>query len=362
MRGTKQIARWTKKPFSRLRLLVAVVLFRPLNDLMHAMFGKSRFGSSQKGILDFVHETTNPALKVLLIYFAMFSNMDHAAWRPIGPWAPFLLRTTFAAGAKIMGHIFLRLIWRFRGPNFKPGVYVHSGATAVERDEVKSLLASKRRCCLGRFWWRFMMNPFLAWSGGLESQKCKTAIKDVYEQVAATNISSENRFARCRAHNRGALDSGSPLEVAHMCAKHLLAETNAWYELSKEQLFTKYKASFWEMLSAKAGGEKVFRDGYRAFMSETIAAVAGEGSFKNLGWGDLTEEQRESYNDKAKTSKGKVQVQIKVPKLAVEHFKAATPFGMGDDCYAIAKDHPDLVYASSKVGELKDAWQNRTGT
>jgi len=51
-----------------------------------------------------------------------------------------------------------------------------------------------------------------------------------------------------------------------------------------------------------------------------------------------------------------------VPKLAVEHFKAATPFGMGDDCYAIAKDHPDLVYASSKVGEFKGAWQNRTGT
>ena len=116
------------------------------------------------------------------------------------------------------------------------------------------------------------------------------------------------------------------------------------------------------MSSAKAGGEKVSRDGYRAFMSEKIAAVAGEGSFKNQGWGDLTEEQRESYNDKAKTSKGKVQVQIKVPKLAVEHFKAATPFGMGDDCYAIANDHPDLVYASSKVGELKDAWQNRTGT
>lgn len=67
----KKLSAWAKNPRSRLRLLCAVVLFRPLDALMTALFQKSVWGFVQTDVFDFTHPSTNPGVPIVHSYFAM---------------------------------------------------------------------------------------------------------------------------------------------------------------------------------------------------------------------------------------------------------------------------------------------------
>ena len=69
---------------------------------------------------------------------------------------------------------------------------------------------------------------------------------------------------------RSAIDSGSVNEVSHVCAKHLNAEFDAHYNISKAKVFDEYKQAFDLHQACQDVVPKRYRDGYRAYIGEQV--------------------------------------------------------------------------------------------
>lgn len=273
-----------------------------------------------------------------------------------------MLRTNLSLGCKIVAGLRLRLLYRFRHFLWLMGAYVHAGAAAEYMDGIKAILRSRRRCRIGMFCWRFMGAPVVA--EGKDPERCRTCVRDISVHTPGANVASENRFARARVHNRQAVEAGQALDIGHVSAKHFLAESITWYELTQNKVFSDYRAKMEIALAERSRHPNDFRDGYRAYINENIASVTADGSFKSLAWRRLPPSETAKYEKQAEANRVSISTLdvVPLPSPTKAEIPNASPFGLGDASFVISEGHPDMQFAADNIAELKRAWPESNGT
>ena len=158
---TERAVRWHKvnkllpNPFSLDRLLIAVLLFKPLQPLMRGFFERVKYNSLNLGVVDFLDASTNPTTKVLQVLFAMLTAFTHPNWRPVRNWTLHRKNTAFSAGCRSVGHLVWRLVFRFNLYPWRAGKLAHVGVPDSEKRKIELELGTgpnrKKTCCVGQF-------------------------------------------------------------------------------------------------------------------------------------------------------------------------------------------------------------------
>lgn len=217
---------------TQLKMSVAACCMQPALPLLGNFFAQARLVTGSSTVIPLCSPTTSPVAKLLDNLWLLLANPGHTHWIPIASqepgqaWCQKSLDTMATASIKYMGHVFMRCVSPFREWPWRLVGLLHEHL----RDTVAADVVSLNPCCVpvtDGFTLQFKQK-FPSQEAAL-SAEAVLFVKDSFALCAASNIITEDRFARSRRH-------GHPNQnVLTVCSDHMLSEWKAMAHTMRRQ-------------------------------------------------------------------------------------------------------------------------------
>lgn len=233
----KKCAAWLADPLTGNRLAVACCLAEPALRVLGSFFSRARLGTelAKSSVMAFSSPQSSPATEAINVLFGLLRDPGNFRWLAVlgtrGDWTPEYAHDVATLSLTLAGNIHMRCSTPYEG---FPWVLCRAVHPATPADEVESIVTAwqnVRQCCVPP---SDGLSLPLRQSRGSEqelwSPEVRRLLTDIFHMCDASNIRTEDKFARARRHQLG--KSPAP---ATICANHTIAEFASLYRVAKDK-------------------------------------------------------------------------------------------------------------------------------
>lgn len=232
MRWKKLIA-FFRRPITGLALPTLSVLFQVASQTLGIFFHQARM-LERGSIKCFLHPATSPAEELIARLSSMLQDPEAPGWRVIDVSSSRALRVTSIALLILIGNVFLRCVACFDAwpwPLFK---LIHESVPEGEVSLIEEQFMTCGQCCIPRHdGLTWPLRGHILQKESLRSGVIKTLLQDLLQCIPASNILTEDRFARVRRHADS--NSGHAASPGTTAANHVLSEFSAMFETAVQR-------------------------------------------------------------------------------------------------------------------------------
>ena len=200
----------------------------PALHIMGSFFDNARDGVHNGSVMPLCSRITSPASRTLECYAQRLLDENDRFWLPIvGPtmhWNQLKLHAAAKGTYTMMGGLFLRAIYPYRGWPWVLATTIHNDATMEEKANVRAAFHAVNRCCCDHFTMR--LRGRVHDDASFDAQA--TFLDDVFSMAASSNVRIECRFARMKSHSRAT--AANQASAATIFAEHVLSESWCMYQ------------------------------------------------------------------------------------------------------------------------------------
>jgi len=219
----KKSLKWLRHQATQITLPLAAALLAGSVTVMGVFFENSRQGEVS-GVAQLLSQEHSPATRFIDMLEEMLHDPNHSRWKVLlgagEEWTDEMLRWGYGTTVALIGHVFMRLVVPFDRWPWRLFKLVDDEVPEEEKADLEDALDELCGECtpLGD---GFTI-PFrrqVASKADTRSEKNCSCLKDVRDRAKATNVLTEDRFARVR-HELHCNERTSTLATNHFLAEH----------------------------------------------------------------------------------------------------------------------------------------------
>ena len=136
IKRVKKTLAFVRAPLSPIALKSATTLLAPSATVMSTFFAEACWGTTSKGVMDFINLDRNPAVKVIQRYFAALADMSSDYWTvtvDIEGWDEVRIGYASTEHLRMIGGLYIRMVKHFIKTN--PWVLLSLNSVSAARQQ-----------------------------------------------------------------------------------------------------------------------------------------------------------------------------------------------------------------------------------
>lgn len=179
---------------------------------------------------------SSPAAKAIKLLFEMLQDPGSDRWLPVvgtsRQWTGEHVHNVATLSLTFAGNIHMRCCLPYESFPWVLCRAVHEATPADEVDRIMEAWLGIRQCCVpASDGLSLPLRQACRNKQEMQSPQVRQLLLDVFQMCDASNIRTEDKFARSRRHGQG--KSPAP---ATICSNHVLSEFAAMYHLARDKL------------------------------------------------------------------------------------------------------------------------------
>jgi hypothetical protein len=228
----RKLSAFLSKPLTQLALPVLSVMFGVASKTLGTFFREARM-MSHGSVKPFLHPSTSPAEKLLLDLARLLAEADSPEWQAADISIDSSLRVAYVSMLLLMGNVFLRCVSNFNVWPWPLMRLAHEATTEGEQAQIAEQFMRVKECCTPHHdGLTLPLRRRTETLGDVRATGNIAFLQDILLRTPASNILTEDRFARVRRHAES--NSGRAVAPSTVAAHHLLSEFSAMFESAEQ--------------------------------------------------------------------------------------------------------------------------------